>query len=288
MINLNKYKEIFNDSVNEYFSSIAGKIPEPLFSAMKYSLLSSGKRLRPSLVFVGAEFMNGDIEKVIPVALAMEFIHCYSLVHDDLPDMDNDSLRRGLPTTHIKYGAGMAILTGDALLNSAYEILFSACEKDSTLLKSAKLISNLAGPQGMIAGQCDDISEKIKSKEDILLLYKNKTSALLNASLLSGALPFNPDEKEIKALNVFSDNIGMAFQIKDDLLEIEEDTEVIGKSSKSDENNNKNTLIKLIGLNNSKKLMTEFYDKSLNAIQNFGSRAEALIDFANIMINRIK
>lgn len=288
MINLNKYKEIFNDSVNEYFSAIAGKIPEPLFSAMKYSLLSSGKRLRPSLVFVGAEFMNGDIEKVLPVALAMEFIHCYSLVHDDLPDMDNDSLRRGLPTTHIKYGAGMAILTGDALLNSAYEILFSACEKDSSLLKSAKIISELAGPQGMIAGQCDDISEKIKSKEDILVLYKNKTSALLKASLLSGALPFNPDENEKKSLSVFSDNIGMAFQIKDDLLEVEENTEVIGKSSESDENNNKNTLIKLIGTNKSKKLMMEFYDKSINAISCFGKRAEALTDFASIMINRIK
>ena len=287
MINFQIYQNKFTDAVNEYFNKQCD-IPEPLFSAMKYSLLCGGKRLRPSLVFLGAEFMGGEIDKVIPLALGIEFIHTYSLVHDDLPDMDNDTLRRGQPTTHVKFGSGMAILTGDALLNSGFEILLESAVNDNDLLFSCKYISSLCGAGGMIAGQCNDISENVKSLFDVLELYKLKTSALFKAALVGGALPFKPDNNEIAALQNFADNIGIAFQTKDDILEIEEDAEILGKNTDSDKNNDKQTIVKLTDLDSSKKLMTEFYNNALKSIENFSKRGEKLKYLADMMINRNK
>lgn len=283
---LTDFKTQFELCLKEYFNSL--EIVEPLFSGIKYSVNNGGKRLRPLLVKLGAGFVGADFKKVEKLAIAIELIHSYSLVHDDLPAMDNDTLRRGLPTTHIKYGEGMAILVGDALLNLAYETLFSDLDScDINYLKAAKVLADSAGCQGMIKGQCLDIDEKAgKTLNEIILTYKCKTSALMKAALIAGACAAGASQKELCALGEYADNLGLIFQIVDDILDITSTEQTLGKNINSDLESGKITYVSVRGLEQSKSDIAVMEQAAKDALAPFGDKASTLITFLEYLSNR--
>jgi len=236
--------EKINGKLGEYLSGVTNS---GLREAMSYSLFAGGKRLRPLLLLAAA---GKEADRALPFACAIECIHTYSLIHDDLPAIDNDDLRRGLPTSHKKFGEAMAILAGDGLLNTAFEIMSGHCliNNDKTNLAVMDLITKAAGTNGMISGQVDDIySNFSKNGKALLDMYARKTGALFRAAVLGGAVFWGASEKELRELSGSADKLGLAFQIKDDLLDITGDEQIIGKRTKSDIKNKKNTYVSVFG-----------------------------------------
>lgn len=238
--------------------------PDNIVSAMKYSLFAGGKRLRPILMLEACRCFDGDEKTVIPMACAIEMIHTYSLIHDDLPAMDNDDMRRGKPTNHKVYGENMAILAGDALLNYAMETAIDGLPTDS--LESAKayaaairFLMDASGVNGMIGGQTGDIlSEDMAiNEEQLFYIHAHKTGALLKASLLCGALIGGADAESLEALEAYSEKIGLAFQIVDDMLDVTGDEKTLGKPIGSDEKNHKTTFVTLYGMASSEEKIRE-------------------------------
>ena len=223
-----------------------------VIEAMHYSVLAGGKRLRPMLMQEMYHLFGGKGSDVFPMMVAIEMIHTYSLIHDDLPAMDNDSYRRGQLTTHKKYGEAFAILAGDALLNYAVETAIQ-----SKNLKALEILMRKAGIYGMIGGQTADIltenSSNTMTKSELLFVHKNKTAALIEASMMIGASLAGATEEQIHMVELMATKIGVAFQIQDDILDVEGDSEVLGKSSGSDEKNNKVTYVTLVGMKKSKE-----------------------------------
>lgn len=229
-----------------------------VIDAMNYSFLAGGKRLRPLIMWETYKAFGGKDDIIKPFMAALEMIHNYSLVHDDLPEMDNDELRRGMPTTHVKYGAGMAVLAGDGLLNYAFETAFKAFDMrgnlaDIELIAAAlKVLGNKAGIYGMIGGQTLDVEAEEKNlkldKDGILFIDENKTAALLQAALMIGGILAGVSEESIGKLEKIGYNLGVAFQLQDDVLDITSSTEVLGKPVGSDERNGKVTYVTFAGL----------------------------------------
>ncbi|MBR5192168.1 MAG: polyprenyl synthetase family protein [Clostridia bacterium] len=279
------YKEIFNNYLNNFINNLPKSIPSNLLESIKYSLTGSAKRLRPILLLSSSEMLGVSIEKTIKFALALECVHNYSLVHDDLPCMDNDDYRHGQLSTHKKFGEDIGVLTGDALLNLAFEI----CLKDSTSLeeiKSTYLLANYAGINGMIAGQVLDLeNEKLTefNEERLLKTYKNKTSNLLTAPLLISSI--FAGEKYYNILEEFGCNLGILFQITDDILDVEGTLELIGKTPNKDKDANKLTFIKGLGLEKTKEICKEYYVKCKNLIANLENSA-FLSDLLDYIYNR--
>ena len=211
-------KNDFEEALASLLSQIKPDYPEKLYSAMEYAVSSGGKRIRPTLCFLSADFCKVGREEVLPIALAIELIHSYSLIHDDLPCMDNDTVRRGKPTVHIAFGEATALLAGDALLNLAYEKLFSAANDHTELLPACKLIADCAGGSGMIGGQAMEFENETFSEEDLYVLDRKKTGMLIKCAILAPALLSGSPEK-ISALSSFSDYAGLAFQLADDLID---------------------------------------------------------------------
>lgn len=261
-----------------------------IYKAMRYSLFAGGKRLRPILMLECARMCKGIEKTVMPFACAMEMIHTYSLIHDDLPAMDNDDLRRGKPTNHIKFGEATAILAGDALLNKAFETASSSDADSSLVLKAISMLSASSGTEGMIGGQIVDLENEGKdiSVETLRYLHLLKTGAIIRSSCTIGALLAEASEEEINAVDEFALNLGVAFQIQDDILDVEGDTETLGKPIGSDEQMKKNTYVKLLGLEKSKELVKEYSDKAKFALKPFGSKADFLTDLTDYLINRKK
>lgn len=266
-----------------------------LLEAMEYSVMNGGKRIRPILVVLGARFQGGRTEDVIELALAMELIHSYSLIHDDLPCMDDDELRRGRPTTHIKYGEATALLAGDALLNLAMELavkgLIQSSNKDN-YSKALNLIFKRTGYNGMIGGQAQDLLMENDTNGDytsqsVLSMYEGKTASLLIASLCAGAMAVGVSSNEYDDLKSFAYNLGIAFQIKDDLLEITSTPEKLGKSI-SDKDNNKTTIIKAVGLEQAKALFEYYNSQAFECIEKYGDRACELKQLYELLITRDK
>ncbi len=229
-----------------------------VIDAMEYSVLAGGKRLRPVIMQAVWE-MFGSKEDIAPFMAAMEMIHTYSLVHDDLPEMDNDELRRGKPTTHVQYGQAMAVLAGDGLLNYAYETMLKAAQKaedKSAFIRAMSLLAEKAGIYGMVGGQCLDVEAEEKgielSEEQIRFVYENKTAALLQASLMCGAY-LAKDEDAAAVLEKAGYDLGIAFQLQDDILDIESTTQELGKPVGSDERNGKKTYVSFLGIDTAKK-----------------------------------
>lgn len=243
-----------------------------VLEAMNYSLLAGGKRLRPLFMYEMYVMLGGTDEKAIrPFMMAMEMIHTYSLVHDDLPAMDNDDYRRGKLTTHKKYGEAMGILTGDALLNAAYETAFMAfdSETDAACIGAAlKVLANKAGVYGMVGGQVVDVENNGRFVEEEMLsyVYKNKTSALIEASLMIGAILAGASEAVVRQAEKIGTEIGIAFQIQDDLLDVVGDAEVIGKPVHSDEKNEKSTYVAIHGLDKSREKVKECTEDGLSVL----------------------
>ena len=229
-----------------------------VIEAMEYSVTVGGKRLRPVMMKASCEMCGGS-GSIEPFMAAIEMIHSYSLVHDDLPEMDNDELRRGKPTTHIRYGQAMAVLAGDGLLNYAYETVLkhaAEAEDKNAYIKAMALLAEKAGIYGMVGGQCLDVEAEKKemelSEEQILFVYENKTAALLQASLMCGAYLAGNDEAAA-VLEQAGYDLGIAFQLQDDILDIESTTEELGKPVGSDERNGKKTYVSYLGIETARK-----------------------------------
>ena len=249
---------------------------------MRYSVFNGGKRIRPILCLAAAEAVGGDIAPVMPVACALELIHTYSLIHDDLPSMDNDDLRRGKPTCHKAFGENIAILAGDALLTEAF-VLLSRLEKvmfsAERRLAVIQEIAYAAGISGMVGGQAlDVISEKYVADENTLKeIHRRKTGALIVASVKSGAIISNAGKDKIQSLTEYGMNVGLAFQIADDILNVEGDSELMGKGTGSDAARNKLTYPSLLGMEMAKKKLDQHIEAAEASLSGFNERAMPLI-----------
>ena len=266
-------------------------IPAEVFNAVRYSVFNGGKRIRPILCLAAAEAAGGDIAVAMPVACALELIHTYSLIHDDLPAMDNDDFRRGKPTCHKVFGEGMAILAGDALLTEAFALL-SRLEKimfpAERRLAVIQEIASAAGIYGMVGGQAlDIISEKSAADENVLKeMHRRKTGALLVAAVRSGALIANAGKDKIQSLTEYGMNLGQAFQIADDILNVEGDSELMGKGTGSDAARNKLTYPSLLGMPISKERLAMHIEAAVASLSGFDERAMPLVVIARYVMER--
>jgi geranylgeranyl diphosphate synthase type II len=287
---LKEKRELVDTFLKSYFENPFS--PTILYDAMKYSLFAGGKRIRPILTIASYEACGGDPEDVIPQATAVELIHTYSLIHDDLPAMDNDELRRGKPTNHKVFGEAMAILAGDALLTEAFLMLTVTISKKkfrpTYLMKAIREIALAAGAYGMVGGQAQDILSE-KSEPDLHTLnfiHLHKTAALIKVSVRIGALLAGIKENRLKSLTTYGENIGLAFQIVDDILDIEGVTEELGKSAGSDIEKNKMTYPSLIGIDESRERAKELVAEAIKSIRKFPSEADPLREIARYLIKR--
>jgi geranylgeranyl diphosphate synthase type II len=304
-MNIKNYLKEKRELIDSYLESCFNVPSEPrvLHEAMKYSLLAGGKRIRPILALASYEACGGKANDIIPYAAALELIHTYSLIHDDLPAMDNDDLRRGKPTSHKVFGEAIAILAGDALLTEAFSMLthtnppFPPFLKGSVgglliphtaILKVIHEVAVAAGAHGMVAGQVQDIlSENSKPDRDTLaFIHLHKTAALITASVRIGPILANSDEDALMALTKYGENIGLAFQIVDDILNIEGNTEELGKPAGSDEKMKKMTYPALLGTENSRQKAEDLISNAIDVLKIFSSEAEPLREIARYLIKR--
>lgn len=273
-------------------------MPEPsglagdVISAMNYSLFAGGKRIRPILCIAGAEAVGGSADDVLPVACAIEFIHSYSLIHDDLPAMDNDDLRRGKPTNHKVFGEAVALLAGDGLLTLAFNLMagYGVDKKveKTALLRVIELISSAAGYKGMVGGQVVDISYEGKNPEPAVVEYihTHKTGAMIAASVTAGTILAGGNKEEVKSINRYGQQVGLAFQIADDILNIEGDRRAIGKEIGSDKVRGKITYPSVFGITESKNIQKRLIEQAIESLNRFDKRAEPLRELAPYIINR--
>jgi geranylgeranyl diphosphate synthase type II len=263
--------------------------PATIHKAMRYSLFAGGKRLRPILCLAAAEAAGGKIENALPLACALECIHTYSLVHDDLPSMDNDDFRRGRPTCHKVFGEGIAVLAGDALLTIAFEIV-STTKPTRRYNMSALLreVAVAAGSRKLIAGQVADLEAEGKKvdRSQLRYIHENKTAAILTSSVRLGAMSANATEKELAAMTRFGRALGLAFQIIDDILDVTQTTEQLGKSAGKDIAAKKATYPAVIGLEKSRDEARRLTVQARHALTMFAAKADALQGLANYLLER--
>ncbi|VXC82264.1 geranyltranstransferase [Pseudomonas sp. 8Z] len=265
---------------------------ERLYQAMRYSVMNGGKRVRPLLVYAACEALQGEIERADGAACAVELIHAYSLVHDDLPAMDDDDLRRGQPTTHKAFDEATAILAGDGLQSLAFEVLADRRRNPQNAevrLQMLSTLGNAAGPAGMVGGQAIDLGSVGQKLDRAALetMHRHKTGALIEASVLLGALASGQaDDLSLKALQQYSRAIGLAFQVQDDILDVESDTATLGKTQGKDEAHDKPTYPALLGLDAAKDYALELRDQALHALRLFGDSAEPLRELARYIVER--
>lgn len=260
-----------------------------LSQAMHYACLNGGKRLRPLLVYSVGELFDVSQTDLNPLACAVEFIHCYSLIHDDLPAMDNDDLRRGKPTCHKIFGEANTILAGNALLTLAFETLTRADFLEKNALEIIQLLSEAVGHQGLLYGQCLDLNAKEQTASLSFLeqMHQSKTGALISASLIGAALACQAKTEEIAALKEYGAAIGLAFQIQDDILDATGDVSTLGKNTKQDLKNQKITFVTLLGLEKAKIYAKQYHEKALSALSLFQERGQFLQQLADFMIERM-
>ncbi|MBI5440237.1 MAG: polyprenyl synthetase family protein [Deltaproteobacteria bacterium] len=266
--------------------------PRPLYQSMRYSLFAGGKRIRPAFAFAAAEAVGGKPERVLPFAAALEMVHTYSLIHDDLPAMDDDELRRGKPTNHVLFGDGIAILAGDALLTDAFAVLASdevaASTSPELIVKVVGELARGAGTGGMVAGQALDLTSEGKDVDLSTLeyLHTHKTGALIRAAVRIGALAGGADSASLEALTAYAEELGLAFQIADDVLDVIGSTEALGKPVGSDEGLEKATYPALLGIDESKRRAAALMQSAIARLQPFGERAECLAALARFVVER--
>jgi len=282
------------DSALEKHLEAINTIAPRLLDAMRYSVFNGGKRVRPVLVYATAEALKADNSLCDSAACAIELIHAYSLIHDDLPAMDDDDLRRGKPTCHIVYDEATAILAGDALQTLAFETLSndsSAQQNPSLILQMIKRLSHASGTSGMVGGQAFDLDSTGKqlSLDELKSMHRHKTGALISASVVLGALASgNASAEQLTALEEYAACIGLAFQIKDDILDVESDTQTLGKQQGADENLNKATYTSILGLAEAKQAAQNQHHQALAALDIFGPEADNLRQLSAYIIERNK
>lgn len=267
--------------------------PESIHKAMRYSIFAGGKRVRPVLMLAACEAVGGEIAKAMPTACAMEMIHTYSLIHDDLPAMDNDDFRRGRPTNHKVFGDAIAILAGDGLLTEAFKLMsdarFTADVSAEIKIAVINEIATCAGTYGMVGGQVVDMESEGKPDMDlptVQYIHIHKTGALIKASVVAGALLGGADEKQLAAIRRYGEAAGLAFQIADDILDIEGTTEEIGKDAGSDQARGKATYPAVIGLAAAKQEAQAMMDEAMRALESLGDAAEPLREIARYIVER--
>ena len=293
MINIDQYLDQKRVEINrELKQYLARREKGPVIKAMIYSLEAGGKRLRPALVLAAAETIRGESDKFLPLACAYEMVHTYSLIHDDLPAMDDSDLRRGRATCHLEHGEAIAILAGDALLTLAYEIIADYGLKHGCPDKALMIIKNLsiaAGAEGMIGGQALDLQgeKEVLSPAVTEKMAALKTGALIRSAVYCGALAAGAGEKELESLDRYALAIGLAFQVVDDLLDYESCPDRLGKPVGADRENSKTTFPAIMGLEQAKKRAEQLYREAIEALQDLGRPAALLEALAHKLVYRI-
>ncbi len=284
--------KLVDEALDRYLPKEA-ELPFSLHKSMRYSIFAGGKRVRPILMLAACEAVGGKIDSAMPAACAMEMIHTYSLIHDDLPAMDDDDFRRGNPTNHKVFGEAIAILAGDALLTEAFILLsshqYAVNVNPMALLSVINEISHCAGSRGMVGGQVVDMESEGKGDIDlptVQYIHTHKTGALIKASVKAGAILGGCNETRLNAITRYGEAIGLAFQIADDILDIEGTTAEIGKDAGSDQARGKATYPALIGLAESKRRAAELLEMALEALADFDAKADPLREIAKYVIAR--
>lgn len=287
---LEKKRKLVDRALDRYLP--AGNVPDRLVEAMRYSLLGGGKRFRPILALASCEAVGGSIDAVLPFACAIEMIHTYSLIHDDLPAMDNDELRRGRPTNHIVFGEALAILAGDALLTEAFRIMgeaaLAAGVRQRRALQVLTEIAAAVGPRGMVGGQAADIAAE-HSQADLPLvefIHVRKTGELIRVSVRTGAILGGARPGQLRQLSRYAEFLGLAFQIADDILDEEGSVQTTGKLAGSDRRHHKATFPSVLGLPASKQRLRELLDQALEELSSFNKSAEPLRQIAKLIVAR--
>lgn len=284
---LKEIKETIEEQLPRHIEKIDA--PKILKDAMVYSLNAGGKRVRPALLLATLKSFGKPLEEGYDIACAIEMIHTYSLIHDDLPAMDNDDLRRGKPTNHKVFGEAMAILAGDALFTYSFELIATihgvGPEKKLLLVKE---IAKASGPEGMVGGQVADMEgeNKTLSIEELMYIHEHKTGDLLSASIISGAIIAGASTNDLTNLKKFAKELGLMFQIKDDILDVEGDAETIGKPIGSDDDNNKSTYPNLLGLDGAKVKLAEHKVKAIEYLNNVNMDRQLLLALTNYLAER--
>lgn len=286
---VNDRKSLLEQSLTDYVLQL--EIPAQLQESMIYSLQAGGKRLRPMLLFATVEGFGESFQESLPVACAIEMIHTYSLIHDDLPAMDNDDLRRGKPTNHKVFGEATAILAGDALLTFAFQVIATMSETSVDSAQKLRLIVELAkaaGPQGMVGGQAADMEGENKqlTLSELEYIHHHKTGDLLSYAIIAGAILAKASEKDVENLRFFAKHLGLAFQIKDDILDIEGSEESLGKPVGSDISNEKSTYPKLLGLDGAKNKLDNHISQAKEYLYNVSINSEKLELLVDYIMNR--
>lgn len=291
-----EYKAYIDEHLMDFIPNIDNKSIS-LYDSIKYSLTAGGKRIRSVLLLAACEFAGGNIKEALPYACAIEYIHTYSLIHDDLPAMDNDDLRRGLPTNHKVYGEAIATLAGDGLLTCAFETIakdmmlcYDSPEKIKKRVNAAYEIAKGAGCRGMVAGQVSDIEAEnaIASKEMLEYIHINKTGALFESAIKAGVYLGNPTDEMTNDLHKYSENLGLAYQIADDILDVVGNPEELGKATGSDLKKSKNTYPSINGLEAAYKRLDELTEKAVEAIEDYYDDAEFFRDLVLSLARRTK
>lgn len=302
---MNNFKQILSDKVEHVEKVLTKKgvleetgYQKTVIEAMNYALMGGGKRLRPLIMNETYRMFGGSNDDIIESFMtALEMIHTYSLVHDDLPAMDNDDYRRGRKTCHVVYGEDMAILTGDALLNRAFEVaLSSSCSMESEdalrVLSALKLMADKAGIYGMVGGQVFDVESENKGKantlEEVLFIHRLKTSALLQTAFMCGAILAGASKEDVELLSCVGENVGIAFQIKDDILDVTSTLEELGKPVGSDEKNNKMTYVNLTSLEKAQEDVKVYSEKAISAYDKLSKENDFLRELILSLISRNK
>ncbi len=287
MSEFEKLLESYQKRINEKLEGLLPSDRSILTDAMRYSVLNGGKRLRPILVYLVSELGDVDDSSIDILAGSIELVHCYSLIHDDLPSMDNDDLRRGNPTTHKKYDEATAILAGDALQPLAFELLATIKTQDANKLAIIKSLAKACGHLGMVGGQIKDIhSGEIKNVEGLDMMHSQKTGRLIQASLETSAILSGLDISEVNALKVYGKKIGLAFQIQDDIIDIESPPSISGKDQRSDIEQDKITYPSIVGLEKSKSKAKDLSEEAKEILQPLTKNTDNLCDLADYIVSR--
>ncbi len=277
-------------ALNGYLNNFDKKYKETIYKAMEYSLMAEGKRVRPILCLEFAKLLNANEQTAMPFACAVEMIHCYSLIHDDLPCMDNDDLRRGKPTNHKVFGEDIALLAGDALLNLAFETMLNADVSADKAVKASKTMAYYSGVNGMIGGQVIDLASEGRKidLEELEAMDLGKTVAIISAACEMGVIVAGGTNEELEFAKTYAKGVGMAFQIRDDILDVIGDAKELGKNTGMDEVCDKFNYVNLLGLENAQNLVEEYTNTAINALESFSGDIKFLKDFAIKMKNRTK
>ncbi|AGX43656.1 polyprenyl synthetase family protein [Clostridium saccharobutylicum] len=285
---INNIRKDINEYLENYFKE-KGTYNKVIYDSSSYSLNIGGKRIRPILFALSYFIYREEYKSIMPMACAMEMIHTYSLIHDDLPCMDDDDLRRGKPTNHKVYGENIAVLAGDNLLNEAMILMMNYSLKNGgNSLRAAYEIAKAAGAEGMIGGQVVDIISEGKeiSKEELEYMHSKKTGALIKASILGGAILAGAPERDLEYLEKYGEKLGLVFQIKDDILDVVGDIKALGKNVHADEEHNKTNFITVYGLEKCQELCSKLTEECVTILRTLTVDAECLVELTYSLLNR--